>query len=89
MEPVKEVMMKNIKRISLPEDVRKIINTIEEAGFEAYALFISGSFINLNGRNRFRRFFDHASCKGAVGLGPVPGTAMFTAQNLYDPFKII
>ena len=38
MEPVKEVMMKNIKRISLPEDVRKIINTIEEAGFEAYAV---------------------------------------------------
>lgn len=36
--PVKEVMMKDIRKISLPEDVREIINTIEEAGFEAYAV---------------------------------------------------
>ncbi len=35
---VKEVEMKNTIKITLPEDVKKIIGTIEEAGFEAYAV---------------------------------------------------
>lgn len=35
---VKEVEMKNTVKITLPEDVKKIIGTIEEAGFEAYAV---------------------------------------------------